>query len=657
MSEDHPTISSSRLNATEVARHTFGTVRRGLDPQEVRSYLELVARELQVWEQREQELRAELAEAEERARHPVIDEATLTAALGQQSASLLRHSHHEAARITNEAEERAVAVVRQAQSDATETMVRAETAAAERIAEAELVVTQVREEAAAESRSIIQAARDTGEDLVDRARQHGRGVVEEAQAARRKVLTDLANRRKALYGQIEQLRAARDELASAVLGVRDVVDGIAQDLTNADAQVREAASDAARRAEAEGLPPTDEQLVADVETGPIDAPADWLPPDAADPPGREAGPPSVAAHGEVPTAVETSKASGGPPPATSTVVTAEVEVVHHEDGEVPAPVGTPAGEPAPASPAHLGLADGADGGEPEAQGEMESIDSRSLEELFARIRASQQPGMAVEGSEGSGGDGTTSGGDRGSLGSSEATGRGAVNAEGAADAGDATFLERRDQLLGPIVIQLARRLKRALADDQNQLLDRLRSTNGAWSDDVLVAEEDHAAEIAAAVLEPLREAAEAGRTLVAAVAENPGVTVPMEGLAEELGLTVVRRLRRRLPGGEDGPSVADVDDASEIVGAAYRTWRGQRVETLAGDFAVAATGDAIVAVTGAAVPLQWVVGSDHPPCADCEDNSLTDPVAAGDQYPTGHARPPAHPGCRCGVVPAITASQ
>ena len=138
MPDDRPTISSSRVTAADVARHSFGTVRRGFDPQEVRAYLEMVARELSAWEQHDEGLRQQLADAEERSQHPVIDESTLTSALGQQSAAVLRNAHDEAARITLQAEEAAATAVREAQQHASEALVRAESAAAERIAEAEI---------------------------------------------------------------------------------------------------------------------------------------------------------------------------------------------------------------------------------------------------------------------------------------------------------------------------------------------------------------------------------------------------------------------------------------------------------------------------------------------------------------------------------------
>jgi len=56
------------------------------------------------------------------------------------------------------------------------------------------------------------------------------------------VLADLASRRRGLGIQIEQLRAARDEMAASVLGVRDKVDGILTHLERTDDEARAAAA-------------------------------------------------------------------------------------------------------------------------------------------------------------------------------------------------------------------------------------------------------------------------------------------------------------------------------------------------------------------------------------------------------------------------------
>ena len=235
-----------------MTRHSFGVVRRGYDPREVRSYLELVARELAAWEEREQEYRRQLQEAKHRAQNPVLDEATITQALGQQTAAVLRKAHEEAARLVADAEERAVTLTREAQQRVTETTVQAEASGAERIAEAELAAGSVRHQAEEEARRIAEAARQEGDTVMARAREHGRLMVEEAQNARKRVLGDMAQRRRLVHVQIEQLRAARDELAAAVMSVRDRFDEITGKLATAEDEARQAAAATGQRIAADG---------------------------------------------------------------------------------------------------------------------------------------------------------------------------------------------------------------------------------------------------------------------------------------------------------------------------------------------------------------------------------------------------------------------
>src|ERR1700728_334982 len=146
MAEGRPPISSSRIATGDIAQHSFAVVRRGFDTDEVRSYLQSVARNLEALEAREDELRAALTEAEERAAHPVVDEATLTASLGQHSAQILRHAHEEAARIVVQAQEGASTLLRDAQSQANELQAQAEVASAQRVAELELMVATAEQE-------------------------------------------------------------------------------------------------------------------------------------------------------------------------------------------------------------------------------------------------------------------------------------------------------------------------------------------------------------------------------------------------------------------------------------------------------------------------------------------------------------------------------
>ena len=121
----------------------------------------------------------------------------------------------------------------------------------------------------------------------------------------------------------------------------------------------------------------------------------------------------------------------------------------------------------------------------------------------------------------------------------------------------------------------------------------------------------------------------------------------VDEIADELGTTVVALLRRRLSG-------EGIDEPTERVGAAYREWRGERIERLVGDCAVEAFSAGVLAGVPDGSGLRWVRNEASLGCADCEDNALGGTVGVGQEFPTGHRYPPAHAGCRCMVLPTPT---
>lgn len=50
--------------------------------------------------------------------------------------------------------------------------------------------------------------------------------------------------------------------------------------------------------------------------------------------------------------------------------------------------------------------------------------------------------------------------------------------------------------------------------------------------------------------------------------------------------------------------------------------------------------------------LQWLGADDEKVCDECQENVDQGPIATGDVFPSGDTEPPAHPRCRCAVVPA-----
>jgi DivIVA domain-containing protein len=581
MAEGLAPISSSRLAAGDIARHSFAVVRRGFDTDEVRAYLQTVSRALEVMEEQEQELRAAMTEAQERAAHPVIDEATLTSSLGQHSAQILHHAHEEAARIVAEAQESAAALMRETQRQAEELQMRTETASAERVIEVERLVASAEQEARAEQERILaeatveqdrirSEASAQSDELVTRSKEEGRALLEQVQEARRRVLTDLAARRRSLGTQIEQLRAARDEMAASVHGVRDKVDGILGQLDRSEDEARAAALAVGDQIRLHGL-------------------------------GEEEGEPGdkvVADAGEAPT-------------------------------------------------------------DPEATGTAPSVD-----ELFARIRAGSDTETPGDGAAAASvaGAAAAAAAEAGAAEAgaaeattTEATGGGGAEAPEAPDAllgeeatvpagPDAEIIGRRDELLTPIAAKLNRTVKRTLGDDQNRMLDLLRSTPSIDAESLLGPEDAHLALFADAVQDQLGEAYAAGATFAGAEAAGTPTGPAVDQAASGLARAVVAMLRRRIADGNEEPGAR--------VGAAFREWRGPRVERLAGDAATHAFSAGVAAAAhGADGKVRWVVTSAGG-CSDCEDNALAGALASSEVFPTGHAFPPAHSGCRCLVAPA-----
>jgi hypothetical protein len=103
----------------------------------------------------------------------------------------------------------------------------------------------------------------------------------------------------------------------------------------------------------------------------------------------------------------------------------------------------------------------------------------------------------------------------------------------------------------------------------------------------------------------------------------------------------------------EGGGDADVAQLGEALSAVYRQWRVQELEPLARHHAMIAFTRGAYATYPDGMALRWVV-DDEGPCPDCDDNELAGAVTKGDGYPTGQAHPPAHPGCRCLLVPPVS---
>ena len=690
------------LSADLIAQQNFSPARRGFDPDEVRAFLVKVGAEIMALHERQAALEDARRDAEYRAAHPSFDEETLFGAVGEETAHILKSAHDAAADIKSRAGENASRILKDAHAQAEVLLAEAETVLSRRTEEAEAVAGRIKEAAKAEAERLLDQSRQQSKAIRAQAEAERNAMIEGAQAMREKILSALSKKRNVAVAQVEQLRAGRERLLEAYQIVRETLEEATAELARAETEAR-AAADAVRHRplaldepdglQEEGDPPTNPTLPiiqkrlrqADSQSAhpPMTArPTTPAPPAASvvspslpttspppPPPAVGAEPSAANAAGGAGTVaprrgqrlafggagiVVTPRgqrpASGGggivAPCRGQRLASGIGSIVAPRWGElppptaaVPSPVAAEGDEAAAAKPptatseqapeperSESGAAPHADEAH---QDEPPRQESRTVESLFARIRADREKALAHAKE---------------------------VLTDDRPVPDDETLLQKRDEALEPIEAGLTRRLKRALQDDQNDLLDRLRNvrTSQKAAAVVLPSREAHAARFHELSRPFLGEAMNAGVRYTASMI--PGLRATdhlsrVDALAGRLAEAIVGPLRRRLEsvlvdGEGDDPVIV-----AEAVGAAYREWKTKRVETAAADHVAAAFTLGVYAATPANATLRWLVDDADGPCSDCDDNALSGAQPKGEPYPTGQRYPPAHPGCRCLLVP------
>jgi DivIVA domain-containing protein len=716
----HPRrIDVPDMSADMISARRFAQSWRGYDTEEVTQFLGQVAVQVRALRERCEQAESDRREAEQRASHPQIDEATLMSAVGEETASILRSARSAAAEITAKAQANADSIGAAADTRAGELLAQAEALLAARTAEADLVANQIREHATAEAEHTRELAQQQANELAEVAALKCAETVQAAQAVREKILTDLARRRKLGTVQVEQLRAGRERLLDAYLVVRRTLDEVTDELQRADAEARAASEGAGRqhaldpdelldlrRQDAWNPGPASPAKMATPTATAVEAPSSGA---SEAPAGAASLAPRAGMAVNAPSAGEADKHTGPVPPekttaqldktiagATAVVSRTDaiesVRILRHEPpaiASVPEPVGSApeAPEPvvsapeavvgAPAPEAALGAPERDEAPVPAGDG-PDGSSQDEVQGLFARIRASRAEATTsarkalYEADEGpdAGGNGTGPAGPEGASAGGMAVAAGvdvgASASEGAAEAargrpGLSTVVEdffaQRDEVTDRLQGSLARKLKRALQDEQNALLDHLRNLKGPVTPaEALPNVEEQPDRFVDAGRPVLEQGAQAGSDLVATLftgASPPTQAGPevIDSLAEELGRAIAEPLRQRLELALRS-SGNDPAEMAEALGPAYREWKTQRIEAAARDqVAVAFARGAYLAFPEHAL-LRWVASPAPGGCADCEDNALAGDQAKGETWPTGQLYPPAHPGCRCALAPA-----
>ena len=630
-----------------VASAQFTLTRRGFREEEVRDFLRQVSVELARLLERERFLESELKALQ--ARGPldvgVIDEAVVTELLGAEAARVLSAAREAAQAMRDRAAVSVEQIVRDASREATRLLEESNVEASRR-----------RSDVSGEA-----------EQEIELAKQQGREMIAEVRAYRERVLTDVAKRTEEARRELERLVHERERLLGAFERARHAATDVVGDLNEFDEALR-GTGVTPPLVPPDAPPPPRPTRPSDVpifdakkyqhELGEAHRPAtdDAASVDAVQPaPDDQASDPQE--HDVQPTAIE-----------TTTEVEVETETTNKESGE---PADAQAQRPEGLKVADIGQ-----------MAEVVNLsDRRRKKELTngphisAEISAPDHPVFErVEGTfetESSAASDTVSGDTVSTTNRvDEIFARlRAASTTHVADAAkrdlavpsqpntvDESVLRRRTEVLTPALDALMRAMKRHLVDDENTVLTHV---GGKRTSLTLAAMLPTAVEQATQYTNTIRElatsiAVDAARSHTDARRSDMRSAITkgavLEKISEMLASDLIQPLHERVNAAITAAS-GDRDALLVALRAVFHEWKSQHLAPVVSDIAYFTYARGLFLGCDANTTMCWAVDPDGPPCADAEDNSLAGGVRRGDAFPTGHAHPLAHAGCRCLVIP------
>ena len=672
------TYRKGRVSPSDVAGRSFASARRGFDPGEVRNFLELVSQELEDSHQREVELQEALADAEHRANNPTIDEATLITALGNETAKVLRTAHEVAAEIISKAEVDAQRMRQEATNRSDQIREQAEKYAEESRAQADLESAALLDKANEDALARVENARLEGESMISQSKAECMAMVKEAQEMKERVLTDLSRKRSILMDQVAKLKDTRDATAQAVWRARHEIEKMSAEMLPDNDDSYEHVGEEST----EVHPQTTEHnghlgvSLKDVESedtepgrGTILDGADHIVAGAGSPGGSYKNGDGMATSsggGQVATGLDDEDEDEMISELGQVVEGSRTQLVDEIFARLRA--ARPVVEVEPASVV---------------------IGNDSSVSVQAAKEVTSEPGMGtvVE---------PRSGKEAGPEAESDA-------------AVEPGLLLAYDDTVNDLSAGLAKRTKKILQDYQNELLERIRRKKG-WDDSMLPTAGRYIDELEAAALTFARHAAKQGAASVydvyevdvigspsssnntngakdaghdeipedalsdnriisdddlslaattgedrhgeqiddAKIDELLAASAELNDLASSTAKTVMEGLGGQIMESSIDMASADVDFLLDHVGAAYREWKGARIDGIAGDQIRSAYSiGQLLAGDDLGLSFRWISRNQPKGCPDCDDNALSDPVRSGEKFPTGHLHPPAHSGCCC----------
>lgn len=309
MSNSRPPLSSrSAFLPEEIAQREFGTVFRGYDAAEVRTFLRQLSEQAAMYADEVADLQIQLEEYEERMKNPDVSEDMMTRVLGERTTQILQSARDAAAELRSQADAEVSELLRESHEAAARMRAEAEEVLTTRTRDAEAAAASLRSDALATAEATRSAAnedaqriraevdeyaevkridieneiatrrarleeeltleharaRSQARDIIAMARQESQELVNRTRMRQEDLIESLVRKRKIALAQVDELRAGRERLLQAYRVVRSTLDDVTVNLEHVEEEARAVALAAGRRsAEASGI--NEQDLAESVE--------------------------------------------------------------------------------------------------------------------------------------------------------------------------------------------------------------------------------------------------------------------------------------------------------------------------------------------------------------------------------------------------------
>lgn len=645
MSETDLTLSSqAQITAEEITQRSFSSKVRGISETEVRSYLRRVSEEITRLLKREETLVEKVASLEKQLQvKPQATKQELLERLGEQTSRILVNAESAAEQMIKDAKERSNDMLEKAKKSYEELQIKT---ADEKV--------EIEKEIEALLENAKKHAEKTAGLIIEEARKHGREIFEEATITREKILKDLLRRRELLTEQIDELRKGREELLDSY----KVVKSSFQKATDALVGVEEKAS-----SELMSQPiDVDELLAAHMELpavlnsqNPVESfeelkianeieVKDEAPEEETSPSGavkiienKTVENSKEIYNQEEETADKKSRSFKGYMKDAFGVDNKNevIDIRNDEDLEETVTISKPSTNNSDLKADDNAKETAKSSVALKEKTQAEAPEKKDVSELFKNLKGnSASPAKIEKDSVMRKTEEDPETIEQEAKKVTESKKKATKKVKGGSP------IALRDEVVATINSMSLRKAKKQLQNEQNELLDALRTTKSKKrlsASDVLPASEAHKK----MWIENIREEIETVFAAGVSSVSKEKIQASDADLETAIGW-IINPLRESLTQAIDE---GDADDVTTRVGAKYREWRNNDLKISLTDSLCAVYSLGVVAASPKGTMLKWVVEKAGQ-CVDCDDNAL-EPTKAGEQFPTGQSYAPAHSGCRC----------